>query len=54
MTDKLVSQNMVECTEVGKEKIKVSHLQFTDDTLFLYQRKSKQHKDFVLQCEDFF
>ena len=34
MTDKLVSQNMVECMEVGREKVKVSHLQFADDILF--------------------
>ena len=26
MIDKSVSQNMVECLEVGREKIKVSHL----------------------------
>ena len=25
---------MVECMEVGREKVKVSHLQFADDTLF--------------------
>ena len=34
MIDKLVSQNLVECLEVGRDKIKVSHLQFTDATLF--------------------
>ena len=34
MTDKLVNQDMVEYLEVGKDKIKVSHLQFVDDTLF--------------------
>ena len=34
MIDKLVSQNMLECFEVGREKIKISHLQFADDTLF--------------------
>ena len=34
MTDKLVSRNLVDCLEIGREKIKVSHLQFADDTLF--------------------
>ena len=34
MTDKLVEQEMVECLEVGRDKIRVSHLQFVDDTLF--------------------
>ena len=34
MTDKLVSPNRIECLEVGREKVKVSHLQFADDTLF--------------------
>ena len=34
MTDKLVSRNLVDCLEVGREKIKVLHLQFADDTLF--------------------
>ena len=34
MTDKLVSQNLVDYLEVGREKLKVSHLQFADDTLF--------------------
>ena len=34
MTYKLVSQNMVECMEVGREKIKVSHLYLADDTVF--------------------
>ena len=34
LTDKLVSQNVVERFEVGRDKIKVSHLQFADDTLF--------------------
>ena len=34
LTDKLVNQNLVECFEVGRDKIKISHLQFADDTLF--------------------
>ena len=34
LIDKLVGQNLVECFEVGRDKIKVSHLQFADDTLF--------------------
>ena len=34
MTDKLVSQDLLDCLEVGRDKIKVSHLQFADDTLF--------------------
>ena len=38
MIDKLVNQNIVECLEIGRDKIKVSQLQFADDTL-LYQRK---------------
>ena len=39
MTNKLVSQNMVECFEVGRDKVKVSHLQFTDDTLFFIKEE---------------
>ena len=34
MIDKLVDQHRLDCFEVGKDKIKVSHLQFADDTLF--------------------
>ena len=34
LIDKLVNQNLVECFEVGRDKIKVSHLQFAYDTLF--------------------
>ena len=34
MTDKLVRQNLVDCLEIGREQIKVSHLQFANDTLF--------------------
>ena len=34
LTDKLVSQDLVQCLELGKDKVKVSHLQFADDTLF--------------------
>ena len=34
LTNRLVNQNLVECFEVGRDKIKVSHLRFADDTLF--------------------
>ena len=34
MTYKLVSRNLVDCLEVRRDKIKVSHLQFANDTLF--------------------
>ena len=34
-TDKLVSQDKVECLEVGRDKVKVSHFQFADDSFFL-------------------
>ena len=34
MIDKLVDQHILDCFEVGIDKIKVSHLQFADDTLF--------------------
>ena len=34
MIDKLIIQNMIEYLEVGRDKIKVSHLQFANDTLF--------------------
>ena len=39
MTDKLVSQDRIQCLEVGRENTKVSHLQFADDTLFFIKEE---------------
>ena len=41
MTDKSGNQHRIECLEVGRDKIKVLCLQFTNDTLFFYQRRRK-------------
>ena len=37
MTEKLVSQDLVDCLDVGRDKVKVSHIQFADDTLFFFK-----------------
>lgn len=42
---------MLEAIEIGKDKIRLSHLQYADDTLFLYPSKMRNIKTikYILQ-----
>ncbi|XP_057770629.1 uncharacterized mitochondrial protein AtMg01250-like [Salvia miltiorrhiza] len=41
LTDRAVTRKLIHPVEIGREKVKISHLQYADDTIFILDKKEE-------------